>query len=119
MTPVILSEARDLLFDRQKQILRFAQDDSKWLSNTSFECNSEELLRFERELHRQLLEYFLAETGDDHRHRLLAGQSALLEVEDLVFPDLRRGRFVLHDRRLVRDFDVRERVRAAAIPDEH
>src|SRR3954466_13633583 len=119
MALVILSEAKDLLFGCRKQIPRFAQDDSKWLSNASCERNAEQLLRLERELHRQFLEHFLAESRDDHGYGLLCGQATLLEIEDLVFTDLRRRRLVLDDRRLVRDLDVRERVRAAPISHEH
>ena len=48
-----------------------------------------------------------------------AREPALLQVEDLVLADLRRRRLVLDRRRVVADLDVRERVRAAAVADEH
>src|SRR4051794_33173320 len=57
-------------------------------SHTTFERNPQQLLRFQRELHRQLLEHFLAEAADDHAHRLLRAESALLEIEDLILADL-------------------------------
>src|SRR5689334_5790728 len=98
---------------------RGSDPDTQWSADASFECYSQQLLRFQRELHRQLLEYFLAEAADNHAHRLLRAEAALLQIEDLVFTDLRRRRFVLDDRAVVRDLDVRERVRAAAIADEH
>src|SRR5207237_2920187 len=96
-----------------------ARDDSVLLADASFERNSEQRLRLQRKLHRQLLEYFLAEPRNDHRHRLLGAEPALLQIEDLIFADLRRARLVLHDRRVVPYLDIRERVRAAPIADEH
>src|SRR6476661_9055327 len=88
-------------------------------TDAALERDAEELLRLERELHRELLEYVLAESGDDHRHRVLSRDAALREIEDLILADLRRRRLVLQRRRLVLHLDVREGVRAAAIPDEH
>src|SRR5215467_6319928 len=57
-------------------------------TNTSFQRDPEQCLRFQRKLHRQLLEYFFAEAAHDHRHRLLGRQPALLQVEDLILADL-------------------------------
>src|SRR6185312_2792222 len=88
-------------------------------ANASFERDSEQLLRLERELHRQLLKYFPAESAHDHRYRLLRAYSALLAVEDLILADLGRTCFVLDRCRAIGDFDVRKGVRAAAIADEH
>src|SRR6478672_6248786 len=88
-------------------------------TDAALERDAEELLRLERELHRELLEHVLAESGDDHRHGVLLRDAALREIEDLILADLRRGRLVLHRRTLILHFDVREGVRAAAIPDEH
>src|SRR5215472_14638027 len=87
-------------------------------AHRSFERDAEQLLRLDRELHRQLLEDDLAEAVDDHVDRLFRGDAALLEVEDLVLADLRRGRFVFHLGRRVVDLDIRERVSAAAVADE-
>src|SRR5919199_1241541 len=89
------------------------------LSDAPLQRDPEQLLRLQRKLHRQLLEHFLAEAADDHRHRLLGRQPALLEIEDLIFPDLRRRRLVLDGRGVVPDLDVRKRVRPAPVADEH
>src|SRR6266513_3555477 len=85
----------------------------------SFECDAEQLLRFNRELHRQFLENLATETADDHRHRVLGTHSALLAVEDLVLADLRSRCFVLEGRGVVLNLDVGERVRAALVANEH
>src|SRR5690606_37907444 len=45
--------------------------------------------------------------------------STLLQVEDLVFTDLRRGGLVLQDGRAVAHLDARERVRSALVAYEH
>src|ERR1043166_4970198 len=89
------------------------------LPDAPLERDAQQLLCFERELHRQFLEHFLAESAHDHGDRVLGGQSALLEIENLVFADLGGRRFVLDGRRAVSDFHVWERVRAAAIPHQH
>src|SRR6185437_9938111 len=88
-------------------------------ADAALERDTEQRLRLERKLHRQFLEDFLAEAGDYHRYGLFGAQSARLQIEDLVLADLRRRRFVLDDRAVVADFDVWERVRAAAVADEH
>src|SRR5689334_16018321 len=80
------------------------------LANASLQADPEQPGGFDRELHRQLLEHFLAEAVDDHRHRVFGRQTALALIEDLVFADLGCGRFVLHDRRAVAHVDVREGV---------
>src|SRR5579862_2292803 len=89
------------------------------LPDRPFERDAEELLRLERELHRQLLEDFPAEPADDQRDRVLGREPALLAIEDLVLPDLRGAGLVLGGRAVVRDLDVRERVRTALVADEH
>ena len=60
-----------------------------------FEAHAEQLLRLDRELHRQLAEHLLAEAVDDHRDRVLLGEAALPAVEELVLADLRGRRLVL------------------------
>ena len=62
----------------------------------AFQAHAQQLLRLDRELHRQLAEHFLAEAADDHVDGVLRRDAALAAVEDLVFADLRRGRLVLH-----------------------
>src|SRR4051812_28250628 len=41
------------------------------LTNASFQTHAQQLLRFDRELHREFLEHFLTESVDDHRDRVL------------------------------------------------
>src|SRR4029079_6560053 len=89
------------------------------LPHASFEADVQELLRLHRELYRELAEDLLAEAAHDHRDGVLGRDAALLAVEELVLADLRRRGLVLHGRRRVRDVDVRERVRAALVPDQH
>src|SRR5574340_1022116 len=89
-----------------------------FLTDAAFEAHTEELLRLDRELHRQLLEHFLAESADDHRHRVLGGEAALAAVEKLLLADARRRRLVLDLRRRVPDLDVGEGVRRAAVADQ-
>src|SRR5262245_18570362 len=91
---------------------------SNGLSNAALQRDAQQLLRLDRELHRQLPEHFAAEPADDHVHGVLGREPALAAVKDLVFADLRRRRFVLHARRRILDVEVRERVRAALIADE-
>src|SRR5688572_15241800 len=87
-------------------------------TDRAFERDFQQLLRFHRELHRQLAEDGLAEAVDDHRHRVLLGDAAAAAVEQLVVADLRRGGFVFDDRRRVLHLDVGIGVRAAALADE-
>ena len=85
------------------------------LTNAALKRDAQQLLRFQRKLHRQLLEHFLAEPTHDHRHRLLGVQSTRLQIKNLIFTDLARAGFVLERRAVVPHFDIRERVRAALI----
>src|SRR3989454_11439104 len=92
---------------------------SRGLPNGPLQADAQEVLGLHGELHRQLLEDFLAESVDDHGDGVLGGETPLLAVEDLILADLRRGRLVLHDRRAVAHVDVGERVGAALVPDQH
>src|SRR5436190_21329735 len=83
------------------------------LANRPFKGDAEQLLSFQREFHWELFEDLFTESGHDHRDGLLRAHAALLEVEDLILPDLRRAGLVFHDRVLVPDFDVRKRVGTA------
>src|ERR1700687_3536875 len=85
----------------------------------SFQCDAEQLLRFDCEFHRQLLEYFAAEPAHDHRHRVLRAHPALLAGDDLVLADLGRRRCVLERGGVVLDLDVRKGVCPASVPNEH
>src|SRR3954462_6728125 len=89
------------------------------LSDTSLEANSQQLLRLDRELHRQLLEDLLAEPVHDHRDRVLGVEAPLLQIEDLVLADLGGGRLVLGGAGGVLHVDVREGVGPAPVSDQH
>src|SRR5262245_51799676 len=78
---------------------------SSGLANASLQADAEELLRLDREFHRQLAEDFLAEAVHDHRHRVLGRDAALPAVEDLIVADLGYRRLVFHLRRAVLDLD--------------
>src|SRR3984885_9738302 len=56
-------------------------------SDRSLERNRDQLLRLDRELHRQLLQHVLDEAVDDERGRLLRRQAALPAVKQNVFRD--------------------------------
>src|SRR6266700_7341634 len=58
-----------------------------FLANASLQTDPEQPRGFDGELHRQLLEHFLAEAVDDHRDRILGGQAALTQIKDLILAD--------------------------------
>src|SRR5918995_6525778 len=89
------------------------------LPNTSFQTDSEQLLGFDRKLHGQLLEDFLTEAVDDHGNGVLGVEPALFEIKDLIFADLGRRGFVLDGGGGVLYIDIRKRVSATAIADQH
>ena len=81
---------------------------------------AEQLLRFDRELHRQLLEHFLAEAVDDHRDGVLGVEAALLAGRRSGPRRSSRSRPRARlDAVRVLNVDVREGVRPAAVPDQH
>jgi hypothetical protein len=86
--------------------------------HAAFERHAQQLLRFYRKLHRQLPEYFLAETADDQSDGVFRRESTLPAIEDLVFADLGRRRLVFDARGAVLDVEIRERVGAALIADQ-
>src|SRR6476659_4096449 len=88
-------------------------------ADASFQGNSEQLLRLDRELHWQFLEHLAAEPAHDHRNRMLRAYPALLAVEDLIPANLRRRCLVLQRGGVVLDLDVRESVRTASVADQH
>src|ERR1700692_2476322 len=85
------------------------------LPYAAFQAYAQQLLGFHGELHRELAEDFLAEAVHDHRHRIFGGNAALPAIENLVLADLRSGGFVLHLRRRILHFEIRERMRTALI----
>ena len=66
------------------------------LSNRPLQLQRHEFVNFRSKLKGQLIEHLPAETRDDHPHRIFRIDATLLEVEELVFPYLACGRFVLH-----------------------
>ena len=88
------------------------------ISDAAFQADAQQLLCFDGEFHGQLAEDALAEAVDDHGDGVFGLEPALAEVEHLVLADLRRGGFVLHARRRILHFDIRERVRAALVADQ-
>src|SRR5438132_705944 len=65
------------------------------LPNAPLQTHAQQLLRLDREFHRQFAEDRLAEAVDDHADSVLRAEAALLAVENLVLADLRRGGFML------------------------
>ena len=57
--------------------------------------NRDQLLRLDREFHRQLLQHVAHEAVDDQRRRLLRREAALHGVEELILGDLRGRRLML------------------------
>src|SRR5919198_1384473 len=87
-------------------------------SHAAFQADAQQLLRFDRELHGQLAEDSLAEAVDDHRHSVFGLQTALAQIEHLVFTDLGGRGLVLHASTSILHLDVRESVRAALVADQ-
>src|SRR6478672_6605914 len=100
-------------------VSRFGSSLRSPLADAAFQAHREQLLRLDRELHRELLEDLLAEAVHDHGNGILGVEPALLEVEDLVLADLGGRGLVLHAGGRVLYVDVRKRVRAAPVADEH
>src|SRR5260221_5380059 len=88
------------------------------LPDAAFEADREELLRLDRELHRQLLQDVPAEAVDDQGQRVLVGEAALAAIEQLVVADLRGRRLVLDPGRRVAHLDIGNGVGAAAVADQ-
>src|SRR5215469_10350989 len=88
------------------------------LSHTTFQAHAQQLLRFDRKLHRKLAEYALAETVHDHRNRVFGFQSALAQIEELFVANLGSRSFVLHARARIPHLDVWKGMRAALVADQ-
>src|SRR6516225_5922611 len=88
------------------------------LSNRTFERDRDQLLRFHREFHRQLLQHVLHKAVDDQPNRFFLGEAALRAIEQHVLGYLRGGRFVLEQRRGILRFHVRNGVGAAFVADQ-
>src|SRR5215510_10866317 len=87
-------------------------------ADAAFEAHAEQLLRFDRELHRQLAEDFFAETVHDHVHGVLRRDTPGVAVKNLVLTNLRGRCLMLDLAGAVLHFDIGERVRAALVADE-
>src|SRR5438045_433058 len=79
---------------------------SRSLTDAAFEADGQELLRLDRELHRQLLQHLFAEPVDDQRQRVFVGKPALAAVEQLVLADLRGRRLAFDAGRRVAHHDT-------------
>src|SRR6266436_2581592 len=107
-----LTSSSDITFFRFFLVL------SRRLSNRTFQRNRDQLLRLDREFHRQLLQHVLDKTIDHEADRFLLRQPALHAVEQHVLGDLRGGRFVLKQRRGILGLDIGHGVRTASIADQ-
>ncbi|KIU01712.1 hypothetical protein QU38_00215, partial [Staphylococcus aureus] len=88
------------------------------ITHAAFERDRDQLLRLDRELHRQLLQHVLDEAVDHQRHRFFLRQATLHAVEQHVLGDLRGGGLVLEQCRRVLRFDVGNGMRAALVADQ-
>src|SRR3990172_5910559 len=82
------------------------------------QAHADQLLTLHRELHRELQEDLLAEAVHDHVRCVLRRDASRLAVEELIVPDLRGRRLVLHLCGGLLDLDVRERERGARRADQ-
>src|SRR5581483_2528747 len=88
------------------------------LAHGSFQAQLQQLRGLHGELERQLLEDAAAEAVDDHVLRVLLGNAALHDVEELVVAHLGGRRLVLNMSRGVAHLQVWHRVRCTLIADE-
>src|SRR3984957_17598666 len=88
------------------------------LSNRTFEADRDQLLRFPREFHRQLLQHVLDKAVDHEADRLFLAQPALHAIEQDVFRNLRRRGLVLEQRRGILGLHIRHRMGAAFVADQ-
>src|SRR6476469_114305 len=75
-----------LVLDLDMQIFDLKQH---WLTHASFQRDRDQLLRFHREFHRQLLQHVLDETVDNQGGRFLCRHAALAAIEQHVLGDFR------------------------------
>src|SRR5947207_746814 len=88
----------------RRPFARPPQDEA--LSNRTFQRDRDQLLRLNREFHRQLLQHVLHKAVDDEADGFFLAETALDAVEQHVLGDLRRRRFVLEGRRRIFRLDV-------------
>src|ERR671912_2634690 len=88
------------------------------LADRAFHLQLDQAVKFDGVLQRKLLGYRLDKAVDHHRDGLLLRESAALQVEELVLPDLGDGCLVLGVDLLLLDLDVRIRVRPRVLIQE-
>src|SRR5262245_57655598 len=88
------------------------------LSNRTFEADRDQLLRFHRKFHRQLLQHVLYKAVDHEADSFFLAEAALHAVEQHVLGDLRRGCFMLERRRRILGFHIGHGVGAALDADQ-
>src|ERR1700730_12397198 len=71
------------------------------LPNRTFEADRDQLLRLDREFHRQLLQHVLHKAVDDEADGFFLAQPALHAIEQHVLGNLRGGRLMLEQRRRI------------------
>ena len=89
-----------------------------FLSDTSFQTYSKQPLGLDGEFHRQVLEYFLAKSVNDHGNGIVRGHAALPAIKKLVFVDPGSGRFMLCPGSPVTHLKSRECICAAPVSHE-
>jgi hypothetical protein len=72
-------------------------------------------LCLDRKLHRQLAKHLFTKSIDDHVDGVFRGDAPLSAVEKLVLADLRSRSLVLYLRRIIENFLIWKRMRAAFI----
>src|SRR5262245_7431906 len=77
-------------------------------AHAALEAHAQQLLSFDRELHRQLFEYLFAEAAHDQIHGFFAGEAPLATVKDLVLADPGSRGFVFDLGGGILNFEVRE-----------
>src|ERR1700759_4377090 len=88
------------------------------LTDRSLKRDRDQLLRFDREFHRQLLQHVLDEAVDHEADGFFLRKSALDAVKQHVLGDLRGGGLVLEQRRGILGLDIGHGVRAALVADQ-
>src|ERR1700751_3086434 len=87
-------------------------------SHAALQRDGDQLLRFYRKLHRQLLQHVLDKAVDDEADRLFLREPTLGAIEQHVLGNFRGRRFVLEQRGGILGLDIRHGVRAAFVADQ-
>src|SRR6266568_5005954 len=87
-------------------------------SDAAFQRDRNQLLRLDREFHRQLLQHVLDEAIDDKADGFFLAQSALHAVEQHVLGYFRGGRLMLEQRRGILRLDIGHGMSAASVADQ-